>query len=517
MPTDPKFQPSFSPGRRWKIGFDVVVRTALVLAVVMMVNYLGARFFGRFYLSSQTRVQLAPQTLDILKSLTNHVNVTLYYDTRDENDFYSDIVALLNEYRSANPCISVTTVDYVRDAGEAQKIKEQYKLNSPTDKNLIIFEAGDKHVKIVNGDALTQVKLEQVPNPKEREFRRQPVAFMGEQIFTSMLLAVTSAKPFKAYFLQGHGEPSLNDTDETGYWKFGSILAQNYIAVTNLELLGDNPVPMDCNLLIIAGPRTELSETELQKIDQYLAQGGRLLALFNYYSIKRPTGLEPILQRWGVNVGADWVQDLQNTYSTDGRDIIVSSFSQHPVVNPLIGSRLYLILPRPISRVNRENQPTGAPQVDELAFSSPAATLAGEPGDPPRAYPLMVAVEQKPVAGVANARGTTRILVVGDSFAFGNRSIQSVDNSDFIGYAANWLLDRTTLLHGIGPRPIIEFRLLMTRTQQREVRWLLLGALPGAVLLFGCLVWLPGENNEFKNHWNLVRDCRGAVRVDLLF
>ena len=122
---------------------------------------------------------------------------------------------------------------------------------------------------------------------------------MGEQMFTSMLLAVTSAKPFKAYFLQGHGEPSLSDTDETGYLKFGSILAQNYIAVTNLELLGDNPVPMDCNLLIIAGPRTEFSETELQKIDQYLAQGGRLLALFNYYSIKRPTGLEPILAALG--------------------------------------------------------------------------------------------------------------------------------------------------------------------------------------------------------------------------
>ena len=249
MATDSKSQPSFSPGRRWKIGFDVVVRTALVLAVVVMVNYLGAHFFGRFYLSSQTRIQLSSQTLDILKSLTNHVNVTLYYDTKDENNFYPDIVALLNEYRSVNPRISVQTVDYVRDAGEAQKIKEQYKLNSPTDKDLVIFDAGDKRIKIVNGNALTQVKLEQVPNPKEREFRRKPVAFHGEQAFTSMLLAVTSAKPFKAYFLQGHGEPSLSDTDETGYLKFGSILAQNYIAVTNLELLGDNPVPMDCRRL----------------------------------------------------------------------------------------------------------------------------------------------------------------------------------------------------------------------------------------------------------------------------
>src|SRR5208282_879416 len=489
MPTDSKSQPSFSPGRRWKIGFDVAVRTALVLAVVVMVNYLGTRLFlfHRFYLSSQTRVQLAPQTLDILKSLTNHVNVTLYYDTRDENDFYSDIVALLNEYRSANPRISVTTVDYVRDAGEAQKIKEQYKLNSPTDKNLVIFDC-EGRVKIVPGDSLTQVKLEPVPNPKEREFRRRPIAFNGEQAFTSMLLAVTSARPFKAYFLQGHGEPSLNDTGETGYLNFGSLLAQNYIAVTNLELFGDNPVPMDCNLLIIAGPRTELSETELQKIDQYLAQGGRLFVLFNYFSIKRPTGLEPILARCGVNVGSDWVQDPQTTVS--GKDVVVSSFSQHPVVNPLVGFGLFLYLPRPISRVNWENPPAGAPQVDELAFASPASTLAGEPGNPPHAYPLMVAVEQKPVAGVANARGTTRILAVGDSFAFGNQSIKSLDNSDFIGYAANWLLDRTTLLKGIGPRPVTEFRLRMTASQQRNVRWLLLGALPGVVLLFGCLVWL---------------------------
>ena len=160
------------------------------------------------------------------------------------------------------------------------------------------------------------------------------------------------------------------------------------------------------------------------------------------------------------------------------------------MVNPLTGSGLYLILPRPIEAVEWKNPPANAPQVDELVFTSPASTLAGAPGDPPHAYSLMVAVEQKPVAGVANARGTARILVAGDSFAFGNTSIKSLDNSDFIGYAVNWLLDRTTLLKGIGPRPVTEFRLLMTRTQQREVRWLLLGALPGAVLLFGCLVWL---------------------------
>ena len=86
MPTDPKSNPVFRRGRRWKIGFDVLVRTLLVLAVVVMVNYLGAQFFHRFYLSSQTRVQLSSRTLSVLHSLTNHVAVTLYYD-RDRTIF----------------------------------------------------------------------------------------------------------------------------------------------------------------------------------------------------------------------------------------------------------------------------------------------------------------------------------------------------------------------------------------------------------------------------------------------
>ena len=41
-------------------------------------------------------------------------------------------------------------------------------------------------------------------------------------------------------------------------------------------------------------------------------------------------------------------------------------------------------------------------------------------------------------------------------------------NRDFAGYAVNWLLDRPTLLKGIGPRPVAEFRLMMTRQQQRR-------------------------------------------------
>jgi hypothetical protein len=486
MSADPKSRPSFSAASRWQIGLDVALRTALVLAVVVMVNYLGSRFYHRFFLSAQTSVKLSSRTVTALHSVTNAVKVTLFFDTANE-EFYPDIVALLNEYRAVNKKISIRTVDYVQDPGEAEKVKAQYKLAGADNKDLVIFDCNDR-VKTVSGAAITQYTLEQVPNEKEREFRKKPVAFSGEKIFTAMLMALQNARPLRAYFLQGHGEPSLTDNGNFGYLKFASVLQQNSIVVTNLELPDTAEIPMDCNLLVIAAPAAAFADSELQKIGQYLAQGGRLLLLFDYASLKHPTGLEEILRRWGINVLADIVQDPQNTIT--GQDIKVRSFGDHPVVNSLADFSLQLVLPRPVEKINLPNPPVNAPEVTQLALTGPNATLTGDRSDPPRSYSLIAAAEQKPTPGVANLRGNTRLIVAGDSIFLGNYYIEGGANRDFLNSAANWLLDRPQLIEGIGPRPITEFRLLMTQHQQQQLRWLLLGALPGGVLFFGWLVWL---------------------------
>ena len=56
--------------------------------------------------------------------------------------------------------------------------------------------------------------------------------------------------------------------------------------------------------------------------------------------------------------------------------------------------------------------------------------------------------------------------------------------------ASDWLLDRTMLLQSVGPKMVDQYRLLVPRTQIRAVQWILLGAMPGGILLFGGLVWL---------------------------
>jgi hypothetical protein len=493
MAAESKPQPSFTPSRRWTVGFDVVVRTVVVLAVVVMINYLAGKFFHREYLSEQTRTELSPRSVSLVRSITNEVKITVYYNRDDE--MFSTISALLREYQALNPRLRVEIVDYLRDAADAQRVKLAYKLpetEKDEQKNFIIFDAGSGS-KVFNGNLLADYNLE--VDQKRGVYDKRPTFFKGEMMFNAGLLAVTSPKRLKAYALQGHGEHNLDSGDEVaGYLGFKSVLEQNYIKVEPLILTGTNTVPEDCNLLIVAGPRTAIAPEELEKINQYLKEGGRLFALFNAAATDRRSGLERILYaRWNVLVSESVVQDPGNSLNTlksaPGADVAIGAFSEHPAVKALIGYNLDLILPRPVLRPPVEGNAEG-PKVTVLFETQPTATLIDNPKLKPRSYPLAVAVEGPAVTGVVTGRGTTRMIIVGDSFFLANGPMKILANRDFADYAVNWLVERTQLTEGVGPRPILEYRIALTVSQMKTIQWLLLGALPGGILLLGGLVWL---------------------------
>ncbi len=488
MPAASEPKPSFSPFRKWGIGLQVGCVLLLVLAVVVMLNYVSRNYFLRLHLSTQTQHTLSPRTLKFLETMTNQVKVTLYYDKQDP--FYSTILELLNEYHLKNSRILLQVVDYRLDPAAAQQLKAKYQfLSAPTAKNLVIFDCEGRGIKPVDGNALTKYILEQVPGSTEREFSRKPVTFEGERAFTATLLAVTSSKPLRAYYLHGHGEHDFKDAEkDVGYRKFLSVLNENYVQVEPLSLLETN-VPSDCNLLVVAGPTQALTESELEKVEQYLTQGGRMLAMFNYLSLRRgPTGLESLLANWGVDVSTNVVEDPERS-ATKGNDVIVQNFSAgHPIVNPMLDGAIQLVMPRSVGRDRSRPQGVGAPQVEELAFSGPKSFRKSNPAEH-HPFPLVAAVEKGAIKDVVTERGNTRMVVVGDSTFLDNQLIIAGANRDFAGYAINWLLDRPQLLVGVGPKPVATYRLLMTKAQLNAAEWLLLGGMPGAALALGGLVW----------------------------
>jgi len=492
LATPSQDEPSFSPSRRWRIACHVVASSIAVLAVVILANYVSFGWFHRFRSGSRASETLSPLSLKLVRSLTNQVKITLFYD-RDE-PLYSTIADLADQYHNANPRITVQSVDYNRDPGAGLKVREACKQLLPGQKDVVIFECGGRQ-KIFQGNALTRVVFDEVADPKEQADRRKLTLFEGEKVFTSVLAALTSPNTPKAYFLQGHGEHPLQSADIQGYIQFLTVLRQNNVEVEPLDLLGTNRVPADCQLLVIAGPQTRFTDPEIDKIDTYLGNGGRLFALFRSAGMNQqtgalpPDGLEPLLERWGVEVTDHVIWDPQNSPGK-GYDFVVSAFSAtHPVVNPLIDQGgLHMMPPRPVARLRSRAQAAEAFRVEEIASTGDAAFPAAMPARKAR-YPVMVAVDAT-LKGVASERGSTRLLVAGDSCFLDNQFIVWEPNRSLAAYAVNWLLDRPQLIDAIGPRPVRKYRIIMTKSQLQTTQWLLMGAMPMGAVLVGAGVWL---------------------------
>jgi hypothetical protein len=498
MATPSSPQPSFSPRQKWSIALSVTLSTIAAFAILIGINYLSSRyFFKRIYLSKDTRVQLSPKTLSVLKSLTNDVNITVYYDK--EEPLYADIMSLLQEYEAHSHKLKVKTIDYYGEPGEAAKFQARRLMSSVTNKDFVVFESNGRWDS-VNGNWLNAYRysLQPMTNAEDSTMyiSQKRIKFNGEMLFTAKIFSLTQAKPLKAYFLQGHGERSPTDTGDLGSSKLADIFHRNYVDTRILDnLFGTNSVPQDCSLLVIDGPRGEFQPLELDKISQYLDQGGRMFALFDQISAGHNLGLEKVLEKWNVRVGHATVQDIKNATDETGASFSVSALTLHDVMKPILGRQLVMLVPRPIERI-KAPPPAAAdePQVTELAFSSTNSVLTNSldgipPG--PRSYSLMAAVEKSAPKGVVtDERGATRMLITGDAYFLDNQIIGYGANEDFADAAVNWLLERTTFLEGVGPRPVSEYQLLLTPHQSNTVKGLLLGAIPGGILLFGGLVWL---------------------------
>ena len=125
-----------------------------------------------------------------------------------------------------------------------------------------------------------------------------------------------------------------------------------------IDYLHYKDVPEDCSLLIIPGPVNKFSKVELDRIDAYLRQGGRLFVTFRECLTPKPvaTGLETLLANWNVDVGMNVVQDRANEKSNGDAEVIARNFGQHAITRTLLRSSLDLIYPRMIASRARQNK-----------------------------------------------------------------------------------------------------------------------------------------------------------------
>ena len=471
----------FSPTVRRVISRRVILSAVTAAVCVVLANLLALRNPAQIVLTQSADHSLSPLTKNVLRSLTNEVRAVVLFDR--QADLFEPVKNLLTEYERTSPKLKLELIDIARDPTRAEAVQQELKMSVNSPENRVIFAANNT-AKAISQSELSILDFSEFINT--REARR--THFVGEQLFTSAIAAVTQGRQTKVGFVIGHGEHKASDTGgQWGYSKFANILQQKDLHLQEIPLTGTNSIPADCRMLIVAGPRTPYSRGELAKLREFVGTGGSLFTLFNFYSLQRPTGLENFLAGYDFEIGFNQVSDSKNEQSGQGGLLLVDDLGSHPITKPILGSRLQMLLPRSVGFPEAENDES--PPGSILAHSSDAGQAVGQiqgnKGSVEREgkIPLIAAKLH-----ANDGQPPARLVVAGDSLFLGNSAIEAGANRDFASLAVNWLLEREHLL-AIAPRTVTEYRIDLSRAEMTSITWLLLLVLPGGTLGLGLLWW----------------------------
>jgi len=505
----------WGPWKKLAAGINTALALMLALIVTILLNCLSGEFFHwRRDVSSKRFYELSDRTKAVLSGLKSDVSVHVIYRAGDSvrKETLRDIVNLLKEYQYAagkqsSVRFRADIVDPDRDLARMAMLKEKYGLETA---NVVVVDVGGK-TRIVPESALAEYDYE--ISPTGNSARRVRRAFMGEQALTSAILSIVNAKKPVVYFVVGHGENAPTGFREAAnYSEVGRAMSFDNIDVKVLDMTEKKLIPGDCDLLVVAGPRTPLLKAECAAIGAYLKANRSLLLLVESgYS----SGLEPLMEEWGLALLPGKV--VEKTYlvsqgtngavvlPTSGDELYVRNYNaRHPITASLKGLTSQMYRPAPIAQSDAavagagSGQSADRPRINLLAFSTADGWLeTNARQDPPRfnqgadspgPIPVAAAVERGPVASTSMGIKPTRIVVFGDS-EFVADGLARGANMDFFMNAVNWLLERDALV-AIGPKLDGTVRAGIDHRQRVILFGLLVPGIPGIVGLIGICAWL---------------------------
>jgi ABC-2 type transport system permease protein len=328
--------------------------TLVVLGILITVNVLSLQFFVRFDWTENDRYSISDSTKVILEELDDLMTITAYLSPDlppqlvTAEQYLKDILSEYQAYGSGNVQLDIVSVD-------------------DNDRQAEALAAGMAHaeMRVLENDSyqvrkaffgiqlMYQGKSEAIPLVQEAELGNL------EYDLTSMALKMTQPKLNKVAFLLGHGEhgiqrslaaPAPNEVND--YTALADSLRKNYEVATVDFSKGQSLEGVD--VLVVAGPKRDLSARDVFEIDQYLLAGGK--SLFMIDAIEIPLGgvaatpldtnLKTLLSPLGLTVKSnlllDALAEFANFQIEPGRSFILpyplfirlvnENFSNHPVI-----------------------------------------------------------------------------------------------------------------------------------------------------------------------------------------
>ncbi|NWG34090.1 MAG: GldG family protein [Chloroflexi bacterium] len=444
-------------GRQAKYGSNAAIMTLAFLGILIVGNVLTYQNPKRLADTTEDKINtLAPETLQALKSLPEPVTAIAFYSALST----ASAEDLLEKFRT-------------NSAGMFS-----YQFVNPDTDPVAAREAG------ITGDGKIMLVMGE---------RREIANFASETELTKALIKLINPEPRVVYFLSGHGEMSLDFSDNFNVATAKSTLESKNYTVNSLNLLAENKIPEDALAIVIAGPVKQVSQHEVQLLKEYVDGGGALVVMENPLLLTEfgnsPDPLADYLaQDWGITLNNDIIIDQSSPF---GPLFATSAIAgQHPITQD-INVNLIIIMPQARS-LTLSTPAEGITQTPLLLTSenswgeknfknAEGSQVSRDEED--LGGPLTIAVSGE------NAGTGGRVVVFGNSLFASSDNFDAYGNGNFFINSVDWAAEQEDLINITPNTP-------KTRTFIAPSQWqwyaILCGTvfiLPGIAILSGVYTW----------------------------
>jgi len=497
-------------GRRTQYATNTFVYTGLTLAVIVLLNFMGARNEYRYDASEQSIFSIAPQTASLLEGLANDIHILAFFRENEGQAAEN----LLDTYTAGSDRFSYEMVD----PDQRPEMAQQYEV---TQYGTLVIVYGDNSTRVND---------------------------LSEEVLTNALVRITGAETKRIYFVTGHGEPDITARETPdGLGQLAASLENEGAEVVPLLLATVPDVPADASLLIVASPQRPFLENEIESLGRYLDRGGRAWILLEP---QRSDELVPLLAERGIIVGDNVVIDVVVQLlagPSAGVEPVVSDYGFHPITEQFNQNTVFRIvrsiepageLPDGITastlastssnswaesnvdlvfetgEVDPEGDVEGPVSIAVAAtlgpsilnWTTPAIETTPSTNDGPGVAETQDVSEGADIASNINeseSQGITgdgsgatpptdlegRIVVVGDADWLNNSRLTVMYNEDLALNMVGWLTGGNESTITIRPRARRSSRITLTDTQGWGVFYATVLLLPELVLLSGLMIW----------------------------
>ncbi len=438
-----------NPRLRLQILVQNSLFVVLLVAIVAAVIYLTKDIDTTWDLTQSKRNTLSQASIEVLEQISGPISVTAFATPDAEEDLRGAIQNFITPFQRAKKDISLTFVDPREDPVAAQ-------------------QAGVR----VNGELVVRL------NDRADNLRT-----LSEQEMINLLLRLMRSSESLISTLDGHGEGKLEGPANFDLGDLGTQLREKGFRISTVNFAVAQDVPHNTSVLVIAGPRVDLLPGEVSRIKRYLEQGGNLLWLVDYDSLR---GLDLVAEYLGLDLIDGVVVDPSaSAQRLPASFALASAYAEHPITDRLNSNTVFPFARR--IEAHEESAFFFTPLVQAAAggwLETTSLRNASFDEDSDIAGPITVAAALERDVGDKRQR----IVVIGTAKSLSNQFIGLLGNIDLGITALSWLAGDDSLIT-IEPKTRVDLTLELSRPGMATMGFGFLIFLPLGLLISGGVIW----------------------------